>query len=109
MLCLWTTWTPSQKMLFWKRQQNTFKREGVPQEAVSPSAVGNVVVATVTSNTAITQGLLDQKDVDMSVDSKSSISLIQEGVSHRSHPTSVVSGLKDGRPTGTLGPGCAGI
>ena len=67
-------------MLFWKRQWGTFKREGVPQEAVSPSAVGNVVVATVRSNTAITRGLLDQKDVDMLVDSGSSISLIQEGV-----------------------------
>ena len=37
-------------------------------------------MATVRSNTAITQGLLDQKDVDMLVDSGSSISLIQEGV-----------------------------
>ena len=80
MLCLWTTWTPSQRMLFGKRQWGTFKREGVPREAVSPSAVGNVVVATVRSNTAFTRGLLDQKDVDMLVDSGSSISLIQEGV-----------------------------
>ena len=79
MLCLGTTWTPSQRMLFGKRQRGTFKRKGVPQEAVSPSAVGNVVVAFVRLNTAITRGLLDQKDVDMLVDSGSSISLIQEG------------------------------
>ena len=80
MLCLWTTWTPSQRMLFGKRQWGTFKREGVPQEAVSPSAVGNVVLATERSNTAVTQGLLDQKNVDMLVDFGSFISLIQESV-----------------------------
>ena len=80
MLCLWTIWTLSQRTLFGKHQRGTFKREGVPQEAVSPSAVGNVVAATVRLNTAITRELLDQKDMDMLVDSGSSISLIQEGV-----------------------------
>ena len=51
-----------------------------PQEALSPSAVGNVVVAAVRSSAALTRGLLDQKEVDMLVDSGSSISLIQESV-----------------------------
>jgi len=42
--------------------------------------VGNVVVAAVQSNAAFTQGILDQKEVDMMVDSGSSISLIQKSV-----------------------------
>ena len=79
-LCLWTTWTLSKRMLFGKRQRGAPKREGVPQEAVNPSAVGNVVVAAVRSSAAFTRGLLDQKEVDMLVDSGSSISLIQESV-----------------------------
>ena len=37
-------------------------------------------MATVRSNRAVTRGLLDQKDVDMLVDSGSSISLMQESV-----------------------------
>ena len=53
---------------------------GLPQEAVSPSAVGNVVVAAVRSSAALTRGFLDQKEVDMLVDSGSSISLMQESV-----------------------------
>ena len=56
------------------------KRQVLPQEAVSPSAVGNVVVAAVRSSVALTRGLLDQKEVDLLVDSGSSISLIQESV-----------------------------
>ena len=77
---IWTTWTPSQRMSIKKQQWGALNRERVPQEAVSPSAVVNVVVASVRSNTALTRGLLDQKEVDMLVDSGSSISLIQEGV-----------------------------
>ena len=50
------------------------------QEAISPSAVSNVVVAAIRSNTAFTQGLIDQKDVNILFNSGSSISLIQEGV-----------------------------
>ena len=38
---------------------------GAPQEVVSPSAVGNMVVAALRLNTAFTRGFLDQKDVDM--------------------------------------------
>ena len=37
-------------------------------------------MASIRSNTALTRGLLDEKEVDMLVDSGSSISLIQEGV-----------------------------
>ena len=54
------------------------KRVMVPQEGVSPSAVDNVVVAAVRLSAALTQGLLDQKEVDMLVNSGLSISLIQE-------------------------------
>ena len=45
-----------------------------------PSGVSNVVVATVQSSAAFTRGLLDQKAVDIMIDSGSSISLIQESV-----------------------------
>ena len=42
--------------------------------------MGNVVVATVRSSAAFTRGLLGHKEVDMMVDSGSSLSLIQESI-----------------------------
>ena len=65
-----------------KRQRGTPKGAGVPQELTRPpSGVGNmVVVAAVRSSAAVIKGRLAQKEVDMMVDSGSSISLIEESV-----------------------------
>ena len=60
-------------MLFGKQQCGALKREAVPQEAVSSSAVGNVVVAAIRLSVAL-------QKVDMLVDSGLSISLMQESV-----------------------------
>ena len=96
-LPVWKARAFSKRMLFGKRQRDASNGVGAPQEAVSPSNVANVVVvATVRSSAAITKGFLDNKEVDMMLDSGSSISLVQESVAIAfSRPIEAVpSGLK---------------
>ena len=82
MLQLWATWTFSKRVSVGKRQRGTPKGAGVPQELTRPpSSVGNVVVvAAVRSSAAVIKGFLAQKEVDMMVDSGSSVSLIEESI-----------------------------
>ena len=64
-------------MLFEKQHWGAPKRERYSKKSF---AVGNVLVVEVRSSADLTWGLLVQKEVDMLVDSGSSISLIQECV-----------------------------
>ena len=80
MLLMWTEWTPCKRLLVRKRQRGASEGAETPQEPVSPPNVVSVVVAAVKSNAAITRGMLGKTEVDVMLDSGSSISLIQESI-----------------------------
>ena len=63
-----------------KRQRGASEGAETPQEPVSPPNVVSVVVAAIKSNAAITRGMLGKTEVDVMLDSGSSISLIQESI-----------------------------
>ena len=78
-LLMWKARVFSKGVSFGKRQRGASIGVGAPQEAVSPCNVANVVVvATVRSSAA--SFFLDNKEMDVMLDSGSSISLIQESV-----------------------------
>ena len=63
-----------------KRQRGASEGAETPQEPIRPPSVVSVVVAAVKSNAATTRGIVENTEVYMMLDTRSSVSLIQESV-----------------------------
>ena len=80
MLFMWKKWTFCKRLLVGKWQRGASEGAETPRKPISPMNVVSVVVAALKSNAAITHGMVGKMEVDIMLDSGSSVSLIQEGV-----------------------------
>jgi len=78
-LFVWADRTYGQRMLIGKRPRDVPERAGTSQD-LSPIKLAGAVAAAVQPTAAVIQGALGNKEVDMIVDSGSSVSLIEQSV-----------------------------
>ena len=78
-LFVWADRTYDQKMLFGKQPKDVPERAGTSQD-LSPIKLAGAVAAAVQPTAAVIQGVLGNKEVDMMMDSGSSVSLIEHSV-----------------------------
>ena len=76
-LFVWAAWAHCSRLPSGKLPSNVLEGAGASQEP-SPTKSAGAVVAAVQPSAAVTRGVLDNKEVDMMLDSRYSISLIEE-------------------------------
>ena len=76
---MWADRTYGQRLLFGKRPRDVPEGAGTSQD-LSPIKLAGAVAAAVQPTAAVIQGVLGNKEVDMMVDSGSSVSLIEQTV-----------------------------
>ena len=77
---VWSAWTPGKGLPFGKRQRDAPPGPGAFRKTIGPPIVVNVVTAAVQSSAAVLRGIVGSREVEMMLDSGSTISLIQESV-----------------------------
>ena len=80
MLCVWSPWTHSQGLSVGKRERGVPSGPGTPRAQVSPPSVSNVVVAAVHPSAAVLKGRLGDIEVDILLDSGSTVSLVRNSI-----------------------------
>lgn len=73
-------WACSQGLPVGKQERGVPSRPRMPHAQVSPSSVSNVVVAAVRPSAAVLKGRLGDTEVDILLDSGSTVSLVQNSI-----------------------------
>ena len=76
----WPVWTTGKGLPVRKQQRDVLHGPGAFQKAIGPPSVVNVVTAAVRSSAAVLTGIIGNTEVQMMVDSGSTVSLIQERI-----------------------------
>ena len=77
---VWPVWTPGKGLPVGKRQRDVPHGPGAFRKAIGPPSVVNVVTAAVRSSAAVLRGIIGNTEVQMMLDSGSTVSLIQERI-----------------------------
>ena len=77
---VWPFWTPGKGLPVGKQQRDVPHGPGVFRKAIGPPSVVNVVTAAVRSSAAVLRGIIGNTEVEMMLDSGSTVSLIQERI-----------------------------
>ena len=80
---VWPVWTPGKGLPDGKRQRDVLHGPGAFWKAIGPPSIVNVVTAAVRSSAAVLRGIIGNTEVEMMLDSGSTVSLIQECIATR--------------------------
>ena len=76
---MWAAWTCGSRLSSGKLPRGVPEREGASQD-LNPTKVTDAVAAAIQPSAAVIQGVLNNKEVDLMLESGSSISLIEGSV-----------------------------
>ena len=77
---VWPVWTPDKGLPVRKRQRDVPHGPSAFRKAIGPLGVVNVATAAVRSSAAVLKGNIGNREVEMMLDSGSTVSLIQERI-----------------------------
>ena len=93
MPCVWSPWARSQGLSVGKQERGVPSGPGTPRAQVSPPSVSNVVAPAVRPSAVVLKGRLGDIEVDILLDSGSTVSLVRSSILPR---TLGVNQLKPG-------------